>query len=425
MNTVIRSAEVLLKENGVYTVKKCDIGIENDTIRHVGNIPQDFAADNIISGEGKFAVPSLINCHTHAYMSVFRNLADDLPFDKWLFESIMPREDRMTCEGAKAGAMLSLLEMIKSGTGCFVDMHMFPRASAEAASELGMRAVISRGLAGEIGTDGGAERRFREAVEEISEFSENPLLTFMIAPHAIYTCGEKTLRYSAELAEKLGLGINIHLSETQHEFDSCMAEHGMTPVEYCASLGLLTDKTLAAHLVKLTDKDIEILAQNGVSMASCPISNMKLANGFAPVEKLMAAGVNITLGTDSCASNNTVNLFPDMRAYALVHKGKLSDALSVSAADTVDAVTVNAAKALGLNTGAIEEGKLADITLYSLSEPTLCPRNNLLSALAYSMGGYEADTLIIGGKLIMQNKEIITADVEKIYYDAQKVIDIL
>lgn len=425
MNTIIRSAEVLLKENGVYTVKKCDIGIENDTIRHVGNIPEGFAADIVINGKNKFAVPSLINCHTHAYMGVFRNLADDLPFDKWLFESIMPREDRMTCEGAKAGAMLSLLEMIKSGTGCFVDMHMFPKASAEAALELGMRAVISRGLAGEIGTDGGAERRFKEALDEIEEYKNEPNLTFMIAPHAIYTCGEKTLRQSAELAQKLGIGINLHLSETQHEFNTCMAEHGMTPVEYCANLGLLTDKTLAAHLVKLTDSDIEILAERGVSMASCPISNMKLGNGFAPIEKLQKAGVNITIGTDSCASNNTVNLFPDMRAYALIHKGKLSDALSVSAADTVDAVTVNAARALGLDTGAIEEGRLADITLYSLSEPTFCPKNNLLSALAYSASGYEADTLIVGGKLIMQNKEVLTADVEKIYYDAQKVIDIL
>ncbi len=425
MNTLIRSAQVLLKKDGIYSVEKCDIAIENDTIRFVGDVPEDFITDSVVNGEGKFAVPSLINCHTHAYMSVFRNLADDLPFDKWLFESIMPREDRMTYEGAKAGAMLSLIEMMKSGTGCFVDMHMFPKASAEAANELGMRAVITRGLAGEINTDGGAERRFKEAVEEMAEYKDSPNLTFMIAPHAIYTCGEKTLRYSAELAKKLGVGINLHLSETQHEFDSCIAEHGMTPVEYCDSLGLLTDKTLAAHLVKLTDSDIATLAERGVSMASCPISNMKLGNGFAPVEKLMAAGVNITLGTDSCASNNTVNLFPDMRAYALIHKGKLGDALAVSAKDTVDAVTVNAAKALGLNTGAIEAGRLADITLYSLSEPTLCPKNDLLSALAYSMNGYEADTLIIGGRTVMKNKEILTADVEKIYYDAQKVIDIL
>lgn len=425
MNTVIRSAEVLLKENGIYTVKQCDIAIENDTIRYVGTVPDDFTADKIINGKGKFAVPSLINCHTHAYMGVFRNLADDLPFDKWLFESIMPREDKMTCEGAEAGAMLSLLEMIKSGTGCFVDMHMFPKASAEAAIKLGMRAVISRGLAGETKTDGGAERRFKEALDEIEAYKNEKSLTFMIAPHAIYTCGEKTLRHSAELAKELGLGINLHLSETKYEFDSCISEHGMTPVEYCESLGLLTDKTLAAHLVQLTDNDISILAEKGVSMASCPISNMKLGNGFAPIEKLQKAGVNITLGTDSCASNNTVNLFPDMRAYALIHKGKLSDALTITAADTVDAVTVNAAKALGLNTGAIEEGRLADITLFSLSEPSLCPKNDLLSALAYSMSGYEADTLMVGGKVIMQNKEILTADVEKIYYDAQKVIDIL
>lgn len=425
MNIIIRGADVLVRENGAYSIVKKDIGIENDIISYVGEIPEDFIVDKVINANGKLATPSLINCHTHAYMSVFRNLADDLPFDKWLFESIMPREDKMTCKQALIGAKLSLLEMIKTGTGCFVDMHMFPGASANAASELGMRAVLSRGLAGDIGTDGGAERRFKEAITEISEYADNPLFSFMIAPHAIYTCSEKTLKYSAELAQKLGLGINIHLSETTHEFESCQKEHGMTPVEYCDNLGLLNEKTLAAHLVKLTDNDIEILAKRKVNVASCPISNMKLANGFAPIDKLMKAGLNITLGTDSCASNNTVNLFPDMRAFALIHKARLEDALCVSASDTIDAVTVNAAKALALNCGEIKTGKLADITLFNLDCPSFSPKNNLVSALAYSVSGYEADTLIVGGKIIMQKGEVLTADTEKIYYEAQKVIESL
>ncbi len=426
MTALIKNAEILVKEDGKYIIKHGDITTEGDRIKTVGKAPEGVSYDKTIDGTDKLAIPALINCHTHAYMSVFRNLADDLPFADWLFGAIMPREDRMTRPQAKAGSMLSLLEMMKSGTGTYLDMHMFPETSCDAALETGMRAVISRGLAGELGdADGGAERRFREATDEIKAYAGKENLSFMLAPHAIYTCGEKTLRHAAELAKELGIGINLHLSETETEFGDCMKAHGKTPVEYVDGLGLLSGNTVAAHCVKLSENDIAILAKRGVSVASCPISNMKLGNGFAPVGKLKAAGINVTLGTDSAASNNTVNLFPDMRAYALVHKGANLDALAVSAADTIDAVTENAATALGLANGAIESGKLADIALFDLNTPTFRPKNNLVSALAYSANGSEVSHLMVGGKLLIDNYEVLTADSEKIYYEAEKVINSL
>lgn len=423
MKTLIKNTRILVRENGKYCIKNGNIAVEDAVISSVGEVDANARFDKVIDGTDKLATPALINCHTHAYMSVFRNLADDLTFGDWLFGAIMPREDRMTKPQAKIGALLSIIEMMKSGTGTYLDMHMFSGTSCKAALESGMRAVLSRGLAGELGdADKGAERRIREATEEIAEFSGHDTLSFMLAPHAIYTNGEKFLRYTAELAKEKGLGINMHLSETETEFADCMKAHKMTPVAYCDSLGLLTDTTVAAHCVKVTDDDIGILAQRGVSVASCPISNMKLANGFAPIKKLMASGVNIVLGTDSCASNNTVNLFPDMRAYALVHKGNLQDALAIGAADVIDAVTRNAAKALRLANGAIEAGKLADIALFDLDVPTFRPNNNLVSALAYSANGSEVSELMINGKLVLEKGEILTVDCEKVYYEAEKII---
>lgn len=426
MNILIKGAEVLQRENGAYRTKCADIAIEGDRILAVGDIPESFQAERVINASGKLATPALINCHTHAYMGIFRNLADDLTFEDWLFGSIMPREDRMTNDQAKVGVMLSLVEMMKSGCGTYLDMQMFPGTSCEATVETGMRAVISRGLASEMGEpDGGAERRFREALWEIKNYGSYKNLSFMIGPHAIYTCGEKTLRYAAELANKLSIGINIHLSETKTEFNECMEKHGMTPTKYCDTLGLLSEKTVAAHCVQLTNADIDILAERKVNVATCPISNMKLGNGFAPVEKFYEKGINVVLGTDSSASNNTVNLFPDMRAFALVHKGKSNDVLSVPASKVIDAVTVNAAKALSLENGEITAGKLADIALFDLSNPTFRPKNNLASALAYSANGSEVSHLMVGGKFLVENGEVLTADCEKIYYEAEKVIESL
>ena len=422
MKTLIKGSHVLKKENGAYGVDRADVVIDGNLICLVGKADPEEKYDRVIDGKDLLATPALINTHSHAYMSVFRNLADDLPFSDWLFGSIMPREDKMNCEQAYVGSMLSFIEMLRSGTGTYVDMHMFPEAPCKAAIDCGIRGVITRGLAGELGTDGGAERRINEALSEMEKYKNVSTLSFMFGPHAIYTCAENTLRRASELAKEMGVGINIHLSETLYEFETCKKEHGMTPTEYCDSLGLLSEKTVAAHCVRLTERDMEILAERRVNVASCPISNMKLGNGFAPIDKLLKMGVNVCLGTDSCASNNTVNLFPDMRAFALVHKGVGLDALAVSATDTIDAVTVNGARALGLNNGEIKVGALADIALFDLNSPTFRPKNNLASALAYSANGSEVKYLFVDGKEIVSKGELLTVDCEKIYYEAERVI---
>lgn len=418
MNILLKEMPSIIGGKTVTT----DIYIGNGTILSIGDQPEEFIPDKIIDGKNKLAIPALINSHTHAYMSVFRNIADDLPFNEWLFERIMPLEDILDADDAYWGCMLSCIEMIKSGTGTFCDMHMFPNATPEAALACGIRAVVTRGLSG-CGNDiAGGVRRINEAIMEYEKYNCEPLISFMLAPHSIYTCEKEYILSVMSLAEKLSLPLNIHLSESAYEVDSCLSEHGATPVEYLNSIGLFKHKTVAAHCVHLTEKDIEILANNHVSVAANPKSNLKLGNGIAPIKNLLDKGVNICLGTDSAASNNSLNLFGEMNYTALLHKGYTHDASVVTAAEVFQFATENGAKALGLEKlGKIEAGYKADIAILNTDCPQMYPMNNPLSALCYSANGSEVDTMIINGKIVMENRVIAGVDEEEVYYHVEKI----
>ncbi|MGN0666752.1 MAG: amidohydrolase [Huintestinicola sp.] len=407
-----------------FNIARGDIFISEGRIASIGTAPGGFTADKVICGDGKLAIPGLINCHTHTYMSVFRNLADDLTFDEWLFKSIMPREDMLTGEDAYNGAMLTFAEMLKSGTTCFMDMHMFPKMTIAAADKLGMRGVMSRGLVGSDENDEGGIRRLNEQLDEAEAYADNSRFSFKLGPHAIYTCGEKYLRFLVEKAHELGMTFHIHLSETRNEVESCIKEHGCSPVEYLNSMGFFDIPTAAAHCVHLSDHDIEILAEKNVSVIHNPKSNLKLANGFAPIPKLIEAGVNVCMGTDSQASNNTNNMFSDMNTAALIHKGMTGIPTDVSAREVLKMATVNGAKALGIaDLGLIKEGYIADIAILDIEKPQFYPRNDLAAALVYSANGSEVDTVIIDGKPVLENGRLINADEHTIYIAAQAVID--
>ncbi|MGN0642018.1 MAG: amidohydrolase [Huintestinicola sp.] len=407
-----------------FNTRTGDICISGNRIAAAGEMPEGFVADRIIDGTSRLAMPGLVNCHTHSYMSVFRNLADDLTFDEWLFKSIMPREDMLTPEDAYHGAMLTFAEMLHSGTTCFMDMHMFPKMTIAAADKLGLRGVMSRGLVGSSRNDEGGIRRLNEQLDEAEAYKDNGRFSFRLGPHAIYTCGEDYLRFLVEKAHELNMEFHIHLSETENEVENCMKEHSCSPVEYLDSMGFFGVKTAAAHCVHLSEKDMDILAERGVSVIHNPKSNMKLANGFAPVPKLMEKGVNVCMGTDSQASNNTVNMFSDMTAAALIHKGVTGIPTAASAREVLKMATVNGAKALGFDDlGLIKEGYLADIAILDLDRPQFFPRNDLAAALVYSANGSEVDTVIIDGQVVMEHGVILGADEKEIFLLAQAVID--
>lgn len=399
-----------------------DIYISDGMIDSIGEMPQNFVADEVIDGAGKLAIPAFVNAHTHDYMTVLRGIADDMPFMKWLFEGVMPREDKMTWDQAYWSSLLGCAEMIRRGTGTFCDMHLFGGASAQAAVDSGMRACVSRGL---VGSEGG-QRRIDEQLAEIEKYKGYENISFMLAPHAIYTCDKEFLLKVSSEAKRLGLGINTHLAESVTEFEDCMKEHGCTPTEYMHSLGIFENKTIAAHCIQLTERDIEILAECGVSVATNPKSNLKLGNGIAPVYELDKAGVNVCIGTDSTASNNSLNMFSELNYCALLQKGKLGDSTAVPAKKAFEFATVNGAKAIGIeNLGKLQEGWKADIVLLDLNCPQMTPFREPYSMLCYCADGSETDTVVLNGKVVMKNKKLTTIDEEQLYYNINKFAGVL
>jgi len=396
--------------------------IKNGLIEKIGDIPDDISSAEIIDGGGKLAIPGFVNSHTHAYMSALRNYADDLPFDAWLFERVMPAEESLTAEEAYWSASLACLEMLRGGITTFLDMHMFPGASCRAALETGMRGVISRGLSKGAEEPRGGVRRLKEAVDEIEEYSGIGRLTFMLAPHALYTCDEPYLREIAEKANELGLGINTHIAESLGEIKSAFENYGATPFQLYDRCGLLSPGTVAAHCVHMTDDDIVLMRQRGASISLNPSSNLKLANGIARVPDLLASGINLCLGTDSTASNNNLSILRELTFVTMLYKGLSGDPTLVTASEGFKMATVNGAKALSLhNVGELREGWIADIAIFDLNTPGMNPIGNPVSALAYSSAGLLAETVIVDGKIVMCGGEFTGADAGRILYETEKI----
>ncbi len=382
-------------------------------------------ADEVLDCSSKTLMPGLINCHTHAYMSLMRNYADDVPFETWLFDRITPIEDSLTADDAYWGNLLSIMEMIRTGTTTFVDMQMFPRMAVQACADSGMRALISRGLVGQSRSDEAAKRRLDEAFDEM-EYGKTigALCDFALGPHAIYTCGEDLLSYVADLAAEKGMRVNIHLAETEHEFRSCIAEHGLTPTAYLEKLGLLDREILLAHCVYLADEDYALLARPNVHVVTNPASNLKLANGFAPVHRMLKEGLQVAIGTDSAASNNALNLFTEMRLLTMGQKGVTKDALALTAEETLEIATANGARAIGRDDlGRVEEGRTADLVLIDENAPTMRPLYNRKAALAYSASGYEVSDVLIEGEFVYRDGEYTTIDAERVLFETEKIAE--
>ncbi len=422
MNILIKNIDAIFSDP--VRVEKTDVYISGKVIAGIGNAPEGFTADRTIDGENRLLTPGLINAHTHSYMSFMRNCADDLAFMDWLFGRIDPIEQKMTDKDAYWGAQLAIVEMMKSGTTCFNDMQMNIMQTTKAVKESGMRAVICRGLVGS-GNDEAGSMRLRQAYEERDAFRDCDRLTFRLGPHAPYTCDEEYLKIVAKEAVKENMGIHMHLSESKTEIENCRKDYGCSPIELAERCGLFKVPFIAAHCVQIDEHDMDILAANNVSVVTNPASNMKLGNGFAPVPEMMAKGINVCLGTDGAASNNSLNLIHEMSLVALIHKGTHATPQCVSAKETFEMATINGARALGLGseTGSIECGKKADLVIWDLKQPSMWPKNDPVAALSYSAYGHEADTVIIDGEITMENRKILTLDEERILHETQDIMD--
>ena len=421
MGMIIANTLAILPDGTGHAAGRHDIYIEGSDIVGIDGAPEGFSADETIDGSRRLTIPGLINAHTHTYMSMMRNVADDLSFTDWLFGTVEPIEDRLEPEDAYWASLLSQIEMIRSGTTCFNDQQMHIGQTTRAVVESGMRAVICRGLVG--GERDLDERRIREALRERDAFAGCDRLTFRLGPHAPYSCGPGYLRGVAEIAKREGMGIHIHIAEGQVESDNMLRDHGCTPVEYVRDAGIFEMPTIAAHCIRVSESDRAILAGNGVSVVTNPASNMKLGNGIAPVPEMVAAGINVCLGTDGAASNNAQNMFREMGLLALIHKGTHGTPQCISADEVLDMATRNGAAALGLDIGSIEVGKKADLVLLDLDAPSLTPLNNPVAALAYSANGSEVIDVIIDGRPVMRDRKLTTIDEERVRCEIARICE--
>lgn len=418
MNTKIINGYIAEYKNGAFTAKKKDLYVIDGKISFSG---PDSGCE-VLDAKDRLIMPGLINMHTHAYMSMFRNYADDVSFDEWLFRRIMPVEDVIDSAEAYWTNQLSFIEMIQSGTTCYTDMHMYEGQSGRAARDAGMRAYIGRGLVGEDLFGDGAER-LRQALSERSEY-ECDTIRFTLSPHAIYSCSEKLLSQVAELAAKEGMLKQIHLSEGLNEVRNCYDKFGISPVELIDRAGFLDDKCILAHCVHISDNDIDLIRRRNATVVTNPASNAKLGNGIAPVNKLLESGVNVCIGTDGCASNNTLNMFHEMSLLSLLHKAVNSDCMLLGANEVLGMATVNAAKALGMEgrLGIISEGAYADLIFIDLTACSLYPNNDLITSLCYSANGSEVASVMVNGRLLMKERELLTIDKERVYSEVNRIV---
>ena len=376
-------------ENGFVTTK-------GGRIEYVGTEEPAGQFETVIDGRGKVLMPGLINTHSHLAMTLLRGYADDMNLQDWLYNKIFPFEDKLTAEDIIEGSKIGIDEMLAGGTTCFSDMYFFQAETGRVAAEKGIRAVLS-----DCVNFDGYDRKVKLMEAMAEEFKDNDLISFTFSPHAIYTCTFELLKKCGEYAKSHNRPIHTHLAETQKEFDDCMAEHGMTPTEYMESTGLFENPTIAAHCVVMTDRDLEILKKHNVSVAHNPISNLKLASGVAAVPKMLEMGINVALGTDGASSNNSLDMFEEMKTAALIHKGVSLDPTVVDAYTVLKMATVNGARALGFkDLGAIKQGFIADMIVLDFNTPHLMPLHNVLSCLVYSAKCSDVEYTMVNGKIV-------------------------
>ena len=396
-----------------------EILIDGNKIAKIGESLSEIetAGAEVIDGKDTLVMPGLINTHSHAPMSLLRGYGDDFPLDTWLFERVFPVEDKMTAEDVYWGGMLSICEMIRSGTTCFADMYFFSDAFAEAVASTGIRANISRCV-------DHSEAKLKEACDFYTKWqgAENGRITACLAPHSPYLCPPEFLREMTAEAKKLNTFLNIHLAETAKEQADYEREYGMRQMEKLEEVGFFDMPVLGAHLVHVSDAELDILARHQVAVAHDPRSNLKLGNGVAPVTKMLAKGLTVSIGTDSPCSNNNLDMFEELQTVALLQKGITRDPTALPAGDVLTYATINGAKALQLQDeiGTLAPGKKADMIFVDLNKPHLQPGHDRISDLVYAAKGSDVKTALVDGEILMKDYQLLHIDEERIMAAAKQ-----
>jgi 5-methylthioadenosine/S-adenosylhomocysteine deaminase len=428
IDLMISGGKALLMDINNASIENAGIAIHNSSIIDIGGkeeILQKYTAKKTISGENSLIMPGFVNTHTHAAMTCFRGIADDLELMDWLNNYIFPAEAKnVNPHLAYWGSLLACAEMIKSGTTSFCDMYIFEEETARAAKEAGMRCLIGEVLfdfpspSCKTPAEGLAYTR-----RLIEKWQNDPLINIIVEPHSLYTCSPEVLKNAKIIADEYDLMIGIHLLENKAELNQLQEKFGKSAVSFLEDIGYLNDRLLAFHCVCVSAAEMKLMAENSVKVSHNPASNMKLANGITPVTDMMNAGITMGLGTDGCASNNTLDMIKEMSTAAKLHKVAMLDPTVMDAQTTVRMATINGAKALGMGklTGSLEVGKKADIILIGLDKPHLTPIYNEYSHLVYAAGGADVDSVIINGKVVMEDRHLLTINEKDVMNEAREI----
>ncbi|MBA4395616.1 MAG: S-adenosylhomocysteine deaminase, partial [Desulfobacca sp.] len=364
-------------------------------------------AGAVLDVQGGVVLPGLINAHTHAAMTLFRGLADDLPLDDWLNRHIFPVEQKLTGPCVYWGTALACAEMILSGTTTFCDMYLFEAEAARAVRGAGMRALLGEALYDFPSPNyGPIEKGLEYTRQLILDLKNDPLISAAVELHSPSVCGPDLLQKAKALSDDQGVPLIIHLSETFKENEQIYDRYGTSPVGLLKRLGLLDSHLIAVHCVAVSDEDMDLLGKKGARVVHCPESNMKLASGVAPIVKMLNRGLFVGLGTDGCASNNNLDLFQEMDMAAKLHKVHLLDPTVMDAQTVLRMATIEGARVLHLDReiGSLEPGKKADCIVLDLNKPHLTPCYNLYSHLVYAAKGSDITQVIINGKTVMKDR---------------------
>ena len=420
--------DILFKNAVIYGHPESScLAVSNGKILSISKDEPKLKYSRIIDCKGRLLFPGLYNTHCHAAMTLFRGYGEELPLDRWLNERIFPAEDRLTPESVYAASLLACAEMIKNGIVSFSDMYFFCGETVKAALETGMKANISRCVVSfDPDADPCMDSRANEAIDLFKEFNGagNGRIRIDFSLHAEYTNTNRMCRWLGEKAAMLGANMQIHLSETEKEHSECIERHGKTPAMFFYDCGVFDVPTTAAHCVYVTDDDMRLMSEKGVTCAHNPVSNLKLGSGIAPIPKMAEYGVNISLGTDGAASNNTLDILKEMYFAALIHKGAERKADIVSAEEVISMATSGGAKAQGRPDGGIlDAGKDADIIMIDTDDINNIPSYSPAYTAVYSADSSNVRLNMIGGDIVYENGEFAFIDIEKVKYDMKKTIE--
>jgi 5-methylthioadenosine/S-adenosylhomocysteine deaminase len=422
---IVKGASIISMDAELQVYEEHNIAIQNGNILAIYPSQDDvYDAPTVLDATDCLVIPGLINAHTHMPMTYFRGLADDLPLDTWLNKYIWPLEAKLVKPQFVYDASLhAAAEMLLSGTVLANDMYFHIRETAKAVSKAGMRAMFGEAVIQvQLNESFGVAPICRAAVELNQEFAGNPLVSFVLTPHAIYTCDKKILSTCAEVAQKEDMLLHIHLSETKFEVDYSLSNYGKKPVMYLEELGLLDSNIVLAHGIWVDEDEMEVLAKHDVSVASCLESSLKLTAGILPIQQYKKHGVNICLGTDGVASNNNLDMFSEMDINAKLHKAIAGDPAFLPASEVLQMATIKAAKALGIGdkTGSIEEGKYADLAILSLDSLSSQPIYNPYSHIVYAMNSDSVRDVVVNGKIVVKNRKLVNIDEAELIDTAKK-----